>query len=472
MRRSGFGFLEVMVSIVLVAVLASALAVHYRQEMDEARLRIIQHDLDFLRRQLAIHRMRHRGPLPELDQLQDLKAGSLQDPWGHPYVLLREEPAQVVCVGPDGVLEQSSQDTGDDVRLELGQALKDWAPTSPEAMLDGEETVGAGYQIQWLHPFRWGGGKPVLTGMAPLDDGKRGGLGAHLENPHCSPAGGGPAIWLAVMVRRGSDHLPEPEMDRLKFLRVGGGIQPDVFLTGPEGTERLTSVIPEALPCTLSAELQKLVDTPKKPYRSRFDPRDWFLAYQVPVPRDANGDPMVPITKVGIGADVVHGEDPLGNDPLFWERVLLVFHRVALPEDLCPGSYHVQATLVGGSGAQLVKSSLDFEIETTEDIRFTGSNVGPSHLELDFSTKGLADEVVRAEARGGSFSLLAWCDESLLMGSGPPVVQGRDLVRSRFLLPPMLAGGTHRMRLHLTWRSPEHPAGVQVCERWDLRVEK
>jgi general secretion pathway protein G len=105
--ETGFSFIEIMVVVVIIGVLATAVTLKYSDYMETARVNRAKSDIATL--QDAIENYKNlNGRYPANNEGLDalpLKHGNRTDPWGNPYQYNRpgrEGPYEIVCFGADG----------------------------------------------------------------------------------------------------------------------------------------------------------------------------------------------------------------------------------------------------------------------------------------------------------------------------------------------------------------------------------
>jgi len=105
LARGGFSFLEVMVVVVIIGLLAGAVAINVRSRVDKARVNRARSDIATIVNALETYYAEH-GKYPSNEQgLQVLDLKGSSDPWGRPYVYNqpgRKGPFEVLCYGADG----------------------------------------------------------------------------------------------------------------------------------------------------------------------------------------------------------------------------------------------------------------------------------------------------------------------------------------------------------------------------------
>lgn len=104
-RRGGFSFIEIMVVVVIMGLLASAVTVKVIGYMDTAKVNRAKSDLATIVDAVeAYHLKNSRYPTNE-EGLKNLPLKNRLDPWGNPYEYSspgHDEPFEIVCYGADG----------------------------------------------------------------------------------------------------------------------------------------------------------------------------------------------------------------------------------------------------------------------------------------------------------------------------------------------------------------------------------
>jgi len=126
MRRAGFSFIEIIVVMVIIAILAGVVTVNVLHKPAEAKISAAKMQLQQLRtavemyaaeqghvptQEQGLEALVHKTPLPPVPERYPqggyLNSGSVpQDPWKHPYVYLvpgrSNETFEIISYGSDG----------------------------------------------------------------------------------------------------------------------------------------------------------------------------------------------------------------------------------------------------------------------------------------------------------------------------------------------------------------------------------
>ncbi len=104
-RDSGFSFIEIMVVVVIIGLLAGAVAIKVSDYVDKARLNRAKSDIATIVNAIESY-YADQGSYPSNeDGLEVLPVKKTNDPWGRPYQYNqpgRSEPYEVICYGADG----------------------------------------------------------------------------------------------------------------------------------------------------------------------------------------------------------------------------------------------------------------------------------------------------------------------------------------------------------------------------------
>lgn len=104
-RHQAFTFIEIMVVVVIIGLLAGAVAIKVSDYVDKAKLNRARSDIATLVNAVESY-YADRGTYPSNeDGLGVLPIKSATDPWGRPYQYNqpgRNEPYEVICYGADG----------------------------------------------------------------------------------------------------------------------------------------------------------------------------------------------------------------------------------------------------------------------------------------------------------------------------------------------------------------------------------
>jgi general secretion pathway protein G len=104
-RRRGFSFIEIMVVVVIMGLLAAAVTLKVADYMDTARTNRARSDLATIVDAIETFQLKNgRYPTNE-EGLSKLPLKNCTDPWGNPYEYnspAQNEPYEVVCYGADG----------------------------------------------------------------------------------------------------------------------------------------------------------------------------------------------------------------------------------------------------------------------------------------------------------------------------------------------------------------------------------
>jgi len=108
-RRSGFSFIEIMIVVVIIGLLAGAVTLSTRHFMDRAKQTRARSDLSTFKSAIAAF-YADNGRYPSNDEgLKSLTPKYVEqihnDPWGQPYQYNqpgRNGPYEIICFGPGG----------------------------------------------------------------------------------------------------------------------------------------------------------------------------------------------------------------------------------------------------------------------------------------------------------------------------------------------------------------------------------
>ncbi len=125
-RRNGFTFIEVMIVIVIIGILAGAVTLSTRHYLDKAKVNRAKSDLSTYRSALESYYGEH-GRYPSAEEgLRVLSPQFIDktrtDPWNRPYVYRRpgaSTPYEIACLGADG------REGGDGVDSDINSADHD-----------------------------------------------------------------------------------------------------------------------------------------------------------------------------------------------------------------------------------------------------------------------------------------------------------------------------------------------------------
>lgn len=118
-RCSAFSFLEIMVVVVIIGLLAGAVAINVRKYVDKAKLNRARSDIATIVNAVESH-YADNGSYPSNEEgLGVLAIKKNKDPWGRPYQYNqpgRNEPYEVLCYGADG--REGGEDANRDITSE------------------------------------------------------------------------------------------------------------------------------------------------------------------------------------------------------------------------------------------------------------------------------------------------------------------------------------------------------------------
>lgn len=135
-RNQGFTLIEVMVVIAILGILGALVVPRVMDRPDEARLVKVQSDLQAIESALNLYRLDHsayptteqglealvqkptQGPIPETFPEGGYMSSVPEDPWGKPYVYLRDGAGrfEVLSLGADG------QEGGDGIDADISSS--------------------------------------------------------------------------------------------------------------------------------------------------------------------------------------------------------------------------------------------------------------------------------------------------------------------------------------------------------------
>lgn len=140
LKQSGFSFIEIMVVLVIIGIMAAAVGGKFLGKADEARAKQAFSDFSTIESALKVYRLdNHRYPTteqglqalvekPSLDPIprQWSSEGYLEavpiDPWGNPYIYTKEGNKYVLSsYGADGVAGGQEQDADIDSKQRFKQ---------------------------------------------------------------------------------------------------------------------------------------------------------------------------------------------------------------------------------------------------------------------------------------------------------------------------------------------------------------
>lgn len=450
--RRGFALIELIVMILLLLVLSSSVAVYYRQMMDENRLQIVQNDLAFLRRQVVIHRMKHTAPLTSLAQLEHLKDDSLTDPWGHEYVLLEGTPPRIASVGADGELDAADATAGDDIQLALTEAVtQEGLPAAPVAPGQGVvEGAAAAYEVTWLNPARAAGASPRVERLEPCPASTRP-VPPGFDRALCHSATQGPAIYLAVALRRRADTRPNTAADRLAMQNEAGDLALQLELTTPRGSERLDAQPVDRLPCCVAERLYTDSTTRSRLVDKLLAAADWYLLLEAPAAT-------------------------LGETA--FESVFYRFYRATLPEEPCTGTYHAQVSVEQTSRRAILTSSTlsytvleppQLHLDSTTPVANVVASPLPPAVDLVFSGEDarLVCSMLNGQmASGMEIHFETTLDGRPLPKQGAAVMLDENRFQLKLDWPAPNPPGSHVLKTRLFYRTYESPGGHTLCREW------
>lgn len=104
-RRGGFSFIEVMMVVVIIGMLAGGVAWKVTGMMDTAKTNRAKSDIAQITKAVEAYYLQHSQFPSNGEGLEVVDIKSKTDPWGNPYVYNspgRDEPFEVVSFGADG----------------------------------------------------------------------------------------------------------------------------------------------------------------------------------------------------------------------------------------------------------------------------------------------------------------------------------------------------------------------------------
>lgn len=118
-RCTAFSFLEIMVVVVIIGLLAGAVAIKVSDYVDKARLNRAKSDIAVIVNAIESYYLNEGNYPTNEDGLADLPIDKAKDPWGRPYQYNqpgRNEPYEVICYGADG--REGGEDADGDISSE------------------------------------------------------------------------------------------------------------------------------------------------------------------------------------------------------------------------------------------------------------------------------------------------------------------------------------------------------------------
>ncbi len=104
-RRGGFTFIEVMVVVVIIGMLAGAVTLTVRDRMETARVNTARSDIGTIVRALETYNVEHGGYPSNSEGLENIGIQNRTDPWGQPYQYNKpgqnDQPYEVYSLGAD-----------------------------------------------------------------------------------------------------------------------------------------------------------------------------------------------------------------------------------------------------------------------------------------------------------------------------------------------------------------------------------
>ena len=89
-RREGFTLVELMLTVAILAILATIALGSYSRYLDRTKVYKATNDINGLSAQIAHYALDNLGRYP--NSLADIGQASMKDPWGHPYQYLSHDP--------------------------------------------------------------------------------------------------------------------------------------------------------------------------------------------------------------------------------------------------------------------------------------------------------------------------------------------------------------------------------------------
>ncbi len=121
LHRRGFSFLEVMVVVVIIGLLAGAVAIKVGDYIDRAKINRAKSDISTIINALETYYM-DQGVYPSNEQgLRVLPIKNIKDPWSHPYQYSnpgrsQDVPYEVISYGAD------KREGGEDMAADISSA--------------------------------------------------------------------------------------------------------------------------------------------------------------------------------------------------------------------------------------------------------------------------------------------------------------------------------------------------------------
>lgn len=103
--RAGFSFIEVMVVVVIIGLLAGAVALRVAGNVDTAKVNRAKSDISTILNAIELHYLNHSRYPSNEEGLSKLNLKNMNDPWGRPYEYNspgQTEPFEVFTFGADG----------------------------------------------------------------------------------------------------------------------------------------------------------------------------------------------------------------------------------------------------------------------------------------------------------------------------------------------------------------------------------
>lgn len=124
-RCGGFSFIEVMVVVVIIGLLAGAVAIKVTGYMDDARTNRAMSDIATIVKQIDAYKIKHDRYPSVQEGLSVLELKNGLDPWGNEYLYNTpgpdDEPYEVYTLGADA-REGGEESNADIYSWQLGQA--------------------------------------------------------------------------------------------------------------------------------------------------------------------------------------------------------------------------------------------------------------------------------------------------------------------------------------------------------------
>ncbi len=125
--KPGFSFIEIMVVVVIIGMLAGAVAMRFGGVVDKAKVERARNDIGTIVNAIELHYTQHNR-YPDNDEgLSGLPLKSTKDPWGSPYGYNspgQGEPYEVFSLGADKRVGGEGQDA-DIYSWQLGDVVED-----------------------------------------------------------------------------------------------------------------------------------------------------------------------------------------------------------------------------------------------------------------------------------------------------------------------------------------------------------